>query len=160
VARRLASSGYVVFAPFFTQRRAFSEPWLEDRMWLMRLGYQTGRHIVGAELIQIGSILDFLSALPSVDPDRLGLVGHGQGGMTALLAATIDGRLRVALSSGYLDDSRPDWEQPEDRMLWKIRSYFSNDHLAALVRPRILLSPARLDDAALAKLDQALGPEP
>ena len=36
-ARRLARSGYVVFAPFFTQRRAFSEPWLEDRMWLMRL---------------------------------------------------------------------------------------------------------------------------
>src|SRR5262249_30089854 len=94
VARRLARSGYVVFAPFFTQRREFSEPWLEDRMWLMRLAYQTGRHIVGAELTQIGSILDFLKALPSVDPDRLGIAGNGQGGMTAILAAAIDGRLR------------------------------------------------------------------
>src|SRR5262249_46477084 len=138
VARRLARSGYIVLAPFFTQRRAFSEPWLEDRMWLMRLGYQTGRPIAGRAVIQIGSILEFLCALPCGGPGGLGIVGNGRGGMTALFAAAIGPRLRVALSAGYLDDSRPDWEQPEDRMLWKIRSYFSNDDLAALTRPRIL----------------------
>jgi dienelactone hydrolase len=151
-ARQLALAGYVVFAPFFTQRRAFSEPWLEDRLWLMHLGYQTGRHIVGAELIQIGSILDFLATLPSVDGDRLAIAGHGQGGMTALYAAALDTRLKMALSSGYLDDPRPDWEQPEDRMIWKLRAHLSNDQIAALVAPRKLHISNAIDAAALAWL--------
>ena len=130
-ARRLATSGYVVFAPFFTQRRAFSEPWLEDRLWLTRLAYQTGRHIVGAELIQVGSILDFLSTLPSVDSDRFGIVGNGQGAMTSLYAAAIDARLKAAISSGYLHDPRPEWEQPEDRMLWRLRLHFDSNQTEA-----------------------------
>src|SRR5204862_7083295 len=37
-ARRLAEAGFVVFAPFFTQRRSFSQPWTDDRSWLFRLG--------------------------------------------------------------------------------------------------------------------------
>ena len=41
-ARILAVNGYVVFVPFFTQRRTFSLPWTEDRDWLVRLGYQVG----------------------------------------------------------------------------------------------------------------------
>lgn len=160
IARYLAKAGYVVFAPFLTQRRAFSQPWLEDRLWLMRLGYQTGRHIVGAELIQVGSILDFLSTLPSVDASRLGIAGHGQGGIMALYGAALDTRLRAAISSGYLDDSRPDWEQPEDRMLWKARSYFSSEQIAALVHPRVLHASAQLDATALAHLDDSLKPLP
>ena len=151
-ARQLALAGYVVFAPFFTQRRAFSEPWLEDRLWLMHLGYQTGRHIVGAELIQIGSILEFLATLPAVDAGRLAIAGHGQGGMTALYAAALDTRLKMALSSGYLDDPRPDWEQPEDRMIWKLRAHFSNDQIAALVAPRKLRISHAIDAAAVAWL--------
>jgi dienelactone hydrolase len=157
-ARQLALAGYVVFAPFFTQRRAFSEPWLEDRLWLMHLGYQTGRHIVGAELIQIGSILDFLATLPAVDAERLAIAGYGQGGVTALYAAALDTRLKVALSSGYLDDARPDWEQPEDRMLWKLRANFSNDQIAALVSPRKLRICHAIDAAALAWLAQEQHP--
>jgi len=129
-------------------------------MWLMRLGYQTGRHVVGAELIQISSILDFLATLPSVDSTRLGIAGHGQGGMTALYAAALDTRLKATVASGYLDDPDPDWEQPEDRMLWKIRSYFSNDQIAALVRPRALDISSAIDAAALERLAQALEPSP
>jgi len=46
-ARSLAVNGYVVLVPFFTQRRAFSQPWTEDRDWLVRLAYQVGRHLIG-----------------------------------------------------------------------------------------------------------------
>jgi len=38
-ARSLAVNGYVVLVPFFTQRRTFSQPWIEDRAWLVRLAY-------------------------------------------------------------------------------------------------------------------------
>ncbi len=160
IARRLARTGFVVFAPFFTQRRAFSEPWLEDRTWLMRLAYQTGRHILGAELLQMRSIVDYLAALPSVDSTRIGVAGHGQGGMTALYAAALDTRLQAAVSSGYLDDPRPDWDQPEDRMLWKLRSHFSNDQIAELVRPRTFHASKTLDGAALDHLADVLRPVP
>ena len=153
-ARRLVRAGYVVFAPFFTQRRAFSEPWLEDRLWLMHLAYQTGRHIVGAELIQVSSIFDYLSTLPAVDSEHILIAGHGQGGMTALYAAALDIRLQAAVSSGYLDDSRPDWDQPEDRMLWKLRTHFSNDQIAALVQPRPFRVCSSIDSAALAWIAQ------
>ena len=159
-ARQLALAGYVVFAPFFTQRRAFSEPWLEDRLWLMHLGYQTGRHIVGAELIQIGSLLDFLTTLPTVDADRFAIAGHGQGGMTALYAAALDTRLKATISSGYLDDQQPDWEQPEDRMLWKLRKHLSNDQIVKLVRPRKLRISHTIDAEALAWLAEQTHPTP
>ena len=122
-------------------------------MWLMRLGYQTGRHIVGADLLQVRSATDYLLSQPAVDPSQIAVAGHGQGGMTSLLAAALDTRLKVAWTSGYLDDSRPEWEQPEDRMLWKLRRLFlSNSQIMALVSPRTLLSGSTLDDAALTRL--------
>jgi dienelactone hydrolase len=159
-ARRLATAGYVVFSPFFTQRRAFSEPWLDDRIWLMRTGYQTGRHLIGAELIQIESILDFMTTLASVDSVRIGIVGYGQGGMTALYAAALDTRLKAAISAAYLNDPQPDWDQPEDRLVWKLRSHFSNDQIAALVHPRVLHVSPLIDNSALADLAGALAPAP
>src|SRR5258707_7274594 len=80
--------------------------------------------------------------------------------MTALYAAALDTRLRAALSSGYLDDPRPDWEQREDRMLWKLRSNFSTDQIAALVGPRKLRISHAIDAAALAWLAQEEHPTP
>jgi dienelactone hydrolase len=145
-SRQLALAGHVVFTPFLTQRRAFSEPWLEDRQWLMRLGYQTGRHIIGAELMQISSVVDVLASMREVDAGRIAVVGHGQGGMTALHSAALDTRIAAAVSSGYLEDTQPEWEQPEDRMLWKLRAYLSNDQIAALVRPRSsAVAPSRAE---------------
>jgi hypothetical protein len=60
--------------------------------------------------------------------------------------------VEAAVSAGYLDDSRPDWEQPEDRMIWKLRSYFSNDQIASLVRPGSLATPRDIDAGAMAWL--------
>ena len=144
-ARRLVRAGAVVFAPFLTQRRAFSQPWLEDRLWLMRLGYQTGRHIAGADIVQTRSAVTYLLSLPTVDGARVGVAGYGQGGMTALYAAALDTRLTHCLSSGFLDDPRPDWEQPEDRMLWRLRRHFSNEQIVKLVAPRAMAA----DEASL-----------
>ena len=76
-ARSLAVNGYVVLVPFFTQRRTFSQPWIEDRAWLVRLAYQVGRHLIGSEVQQISSAVDFLGKLPRVDPERIGIAGSG-----------------------------------------------------------------------------------
>ncbi len=130
--RLLAQKGFVVFAPFLVQRRTFCQPWLEDRQWLMRLAYQTGRHLIGGEVLQVLNVGQYLAGLPNVDSKRIGLAGTGQGGFTALLAAALDSRFAAVVSNGYRSDPRPDWEQPEDRILWRYRSRFGNGELASL----------------------------
>jgi dienelactone hydrolase len=138
-ARSLAVNGYVVLVPFFTQRRTFSQPWLEDRAWLVRLAYQVGHHLIGSEVQQISSAVDFLGKLPRVDSERIGVVGSGQGGLTALYAAALDTRLKAALVANYLDRRERVFEEPEDRMLWKHLEGFGDAEIAAAIAPRALV---------------------
>jgi dienelactone hydrolase len=138
-ARSLAVNGYIVFVPFFTQRRTFSLPWTEDRDWLVRLGYQVGRHLIGSEVQQVSSAVDFLGTLPRVDPERIGVVGSGQGGLTALYAAALDPRLKAALAAHYFDVRDRAYEEPEDRILWKHLERFGDAEIAAMIAPRALV---------------------
>ncbi len=114
-------ANHVVYAPIFVQRRKFAQPWLEDRQWLMRLAYQTGRHIIGAEVQQVLSAADFLASLANVDPKHVSLLGEGQGALTALLAAALDKRFHRVSTRGYLDAAPPLWEHPDDRNLWNFK---------------------------------------
>lgn len=138
-ARSLAVNGYIVLAPFFTQRRAFSQPWLEDRAWLVRLAYVVGRHLIGSEVQQVSSAVDFLAKLPKVDAERIGVVGSGQGGLTALYAAALDTRLKSALVANYLDQRERAFEEPDDRILWKHLEQFGDAEIAAAIAPRALV---------------------
>jgi dienelactone hydrolase len=138
---RIAATGAVVFVPLFTPRRTFSQVWLEDRDWLKRLAYQTGRHIVGSEVQQVIAAADWLRTLPNVDgPMYVG--GVGQGGMTAILAAALDSRFTAVASHGY-PESTPEWDQPPDRLLWKLRSRLAPEDIARAVgaRPMPSLPP-------------------
>lgn len=138
-ASSLAVNGYIVFVPFFTQRRTFSLPWTEDRDWLVRLAYQVGRHPIGSEVQQVSSAVDFLRTLPRVDPERIGVVGSGQGGLTALYAAALDTRLRAALVAHYFDRRERAYEEPEDRIIWKHLQRFGDAEIAAMIAPRALV---------------------
>ncbi|HUQ95758.1 MAG TPA: prolyl oligopeptidase family serine peptidase [Bryobacteraceae bacterium] len=138
-ARSLAVNGYVVLVPFFTQRRTFSQPWLDDRAWLVRLGYQVGRHLIGSEVQQVSSAVDFLGQLPRVDRERIGVAGSGQGGLTALYAAALDTRLKAALVANYFDRRDRAFEEPEDRILWKHLQRFGDAEIASFIAPRALV---------------------
>ncbi|MBM3795933.1 MAG: hypothetical protein FJW31_18175, partial [Acidobacteria bacterium] len=139
-AYRMAKAGKLVYLPLFTQRRAFSQPWLEDRQWLMRLAYQTGRHLIGVEAQQVMLARQWLAGRGGVK--RIGVWGKGQGGLTALIAGALDVQLDPVISEGFLDDSRPDWDQPEDRILWSFRRYFRNEDLRAFSGSRFQNAPA------------------
>lgn len=43
--------------------------------------------------------IDVLQALPEVDPDRIGVIGHSLGGHNSLFVAAFDERLKVAVTS-------------------------------------------------------------
>lgn len=137
---QLARSGRVVYLPLFTGRRAFSQPWLEDRQWLMRLAYQTGRHIIGSEVQQVILARQWLAQWPDVA--SVSVWGEGQGGMTALLAGILDPQFESVASDRYLDDETKEWDQPEDRTLWSWRLHFRNADLRELIGPRLKPRPA------------------
>jgi dienelactone hydrolase len=138
-ALQLAKQGYVVFAPFFTQRRTFSQPWLDDRRWLFRLGYQTGRHLTGLEVRQVSSARDFLAGLPSVDPERIAVIGHGQGGMTALYAGAVDQQFRAVVVSGYFDTHAAAFDEPEERTIWGQVHDMGDAEAGTMIAPRLLV---------------------
>lgn len=86
--------------------------------------------------------LDILAALPEVDPQRLGAIGHSLGGKEVLYLAALDERVRVAVSSeGGIGTRFSNWDAP-----WylgdEIRNRdFAHEHheLLALVAPRAFL---------------------
>ncbi|PYV23149.1 MAG: hypothetical protein DMG27_16440 [Acidobacteria bacterium] len=138
-ARQLALSGYVVFAPFFTERSPFSEPWTDDRDWLFRLAFQVGHHLIGSEVQQVSSAADFLSTLLEVDKTRIGIFGSGQGGLTALYAMALEPRLKAALVADYFNVRDRAYEEPEDRTLWRQLIRFGDAEIASMAAPRALI---------------------
>jgi dienelactone hydrolase len=138
-ACELASAGYIVFAPFFVERRTISEPWLGDRSWLFRLAFSTGRHIIGTEVQQTISAIDYLQTLSLVDSQRIFVAGQGQGGMTALYAAALDTRIKTAIIAGYFGNNDQAYKDPEDRMLWGQLLHFGDAEVSDLIAPRELI---------------------
>lgn len=126
---------HLVYVPLFTRRAAFSQPWLEDRQWLVRLAYQTGRHLIGSEVQQVMLAREWLAQRPGVS--RVSVYGAGQGGLTALLAGAFDAHFASVSTVRYLDDATPEWDQPEDRILWSWRRHFRPADLSALFGKRL-----------------------
>lgn len=137
-ARSFAARGFTVFVPFFVQRRAFSEPWTNDRSWLFRLGFQTGQHLIGSEVQQVSSAARYLLSLPNADRNRIGVAGIGQGGLIALYSAAVDEELRGALAIDYFDERERAYNEPEDRMIWNHLREFGDAQIADLIAPRPL----------------------
>lgn len=86
--------------------------------------------------------VDILAALPEVDPQRLGAIGHSLGAKESLYLAAFDQRIRVAVSSeGGIGTRFSNWEAP-----WYLGAEirdpgFQHEHheVLALVAPRPFL---------------------
>jgi dienelactone hydrolase len=138
-ARQIASQGYVIFAPFFVERRTFCQPWTEDRNWLFRLGYQVGQHLIGSEVQQVLSAVTMLSAQSQVDSKRIAVAGEGQGGLTAFYASALDDRIAATVVSRHFGNRERAFDEPEDRTLWKQLVRFGDAEVAAMIAPRVLI---------------------
>lgn len=97
--------------------------------------------------------LDLLVSLPSVDPERLGTVGHSLGAKEVVYLAAFDERIRVTVSSeGGIGTTFSNWHD-----LWYLgpaikEPTFAREHheLLALIAPRpfLLLGGDSADGAA------------
>jgi dienelactone hydrolase len=108
--RDLCRRGYVVLCPdllCFEERR----PAREARAARRRLESAENERFEFTKRVLVGSCLqtkylhdlicalDLLASLPTVDGERLGVIGHSLGGLQALWLAWYDARIRVAVSS-------------------------------------------------------------
>ncbi|HUT92011.1 MAG TPA: prolyl oligopeptidase family serine peptidase [Thermoguttaceae bacterium] len=110
----------------------------DRRMILYRLGYPVGRTMPGLDVQDVLAAVDYLLARDEVDPSRLGLVGIGQGGMTALFAAAVDRRVSAVAVADYFQVRDHCWQEPVDRRLARQLLEFGDAELAGLVAPRPL----------------------
>jgi pimeloyl-ACP methyl ester carboxylesterase len=76
--------------------------------------------------------IDLLETLPEVNPKRIGIIGHGLGGQSALLTAALDYRLAAVVTSSrfttfprYKNGTLNDFDRPQ--VMPFIRASFNND---------------------------------
>ena len=84
--RALAEMGYVVIAPDVGQHE------LQHANW----------SLMGERTWDALRCLDYLVALPEVDPARLAVAGLSLGGETSMYVAALDERIQIACCSGWL----------------------------------------------------------
>lgn len=140
--RRLAEQGYVVFAPLVLHYHPVQ--WTNDQA---RMADAVGITRVALPVAQTKRVVDFLQALPVVDPQRIGYYGLSYGGYSALWISPREKRLAAIVISGHFNDWRskitsdatatsyllhPD----EDFYNWNILNRFTHVELVTMMTPR------------------------
>jgi pimeloyl-ACP methyl ester carboxylesterase len=123
----------------------------------------TGKHYASGSMKAIWNNLravDVLEAIPAVDPDRMGVIGHSLGGHNALFTAVFDLRLNAVVSScgftpfhDYMGGKLAGWTS--DRYMPRIRDIYRNDpdlvpfefqEIVAALAPRAFFSNSPTGD--------------
>ena len=137
-ARRLAESGCVVVVPSLINRsvthRKFS-----NREFLYRSAYEMGRHVVGYELQDVLSAVEYLGKMAA---SRVGVIGWGEGGMLALYAGALHPRIDAVCVSGCFAPREDVWQEPIYRNVFGLLEQFGDAELAAMIAPRSLIVEA------------------
>jgi len=111
---------------------------LNRRRLLHRLGFVVGRTLTGLEVQQVLGLRSFLESHVGVPANRTGILGTGQGGMTALYAGAIDEDWGAVSVINYFQQREDCWKEPVDRMLYGQLNEFGDAEVAALIAPRPL----------------------
>jgi dienelactone hydrolase len=121
---------------------------LPHREWIHRMAYETGRTLIGYEVDEVRSAVDWFQQTGK--PGRpIGVVGHGEGGLIAFYAAAIDPRIEVAWVAGYYGPREQLWREPIDRNVWGLLTEFGDAEIAGLVITRsLIVQPCKAPEVA------------
>ena len=144
-ARRLAENDCRVLVPVLIDRRDdFSgNPKLgrmtnqPHREFIYRMAYEMGRHIIGYEVQKVLAAVDWFTREKGHAP--VGVIGYGEGGLIAVMAAALDERIKSVMVSGYFGRTGELWEEPIYRNVWSYLREFGDDGVARLIQPRRLV---------------------
>jgi len=112
-ARRLVRRGYIVLAPDhrgFGERRVGYEKWRTEghdsrdpcNVLLLKV-LLLGRNLLLLNVWDVMKCFDYLASREDVDEARIGACGLSYGGTLTLFAAALDGRIKAAVVSCYLN---------------------------------------------------------
>lgn len=125
-AEHLVQRGYVCLAPDYP---SFGEYKYDFAAAVKRGDYQSGSM---KAIWNNMRAVDLLQALPTVDGDRIGVIGHSLGGHNAMFTAAFDERLKVIVSScgftsfpKYYNGNLKGWTS--DRYMPRIAAEYGND---------------------------------
>ncbi len=104
------------------------------REWIHRMCYEMGRTVPGYEVQKVLAAVDWFEKQDA--KAKIGVIGHGDGGMIALYAGALDVRIAATKSTGYFDAREKLWEEPIDRNTWGRVDEFGDAELVAMIRPR------------------------
>lgn len=134
-ARRLAESGCRVLVPMIINREV-SVRKLTNREFLYRAAYEMGRHLIGYEVQKVLAAVDWFTREAGGGDARIGVIGWGEGGMLALYAAALDGRIDAVCASGYFGPREGIWQEPLDRNVFGLLEQFGDAEVVAMIAPR------------------------
>jgi dienelactone hydrolase len=147
-AWQLAGSGCRVLVPALIDRRdtwsgsARLGRWTNQphREFVYRMAYQTGRHVLGYEVLKV------LAAVDGFCRDRghppVGVTGVGEGGLLALYSAALDPRIAAAVVSDSFGPREGVWSEPIYHNVFGLLREFGDAEIARLVLPRPLIVEA------------------
>lgn len=136
MTERVLQKDVAVFAP---QLLLWNKGWYGidyDRVKLDAQLKQVGSSITALEIYGIRCAISYFRTLPTVDADRIGMVGLSYGGFYTLFTAALDTRIRAALSCGFFNNryeySWTDWT------FFNAARRFLDSEIALLCYPRKL----------------------
>src|SRR5205085_1510774 len=114
---------------------------ISNREFLYRSAFELGRHVIGYEVQKVLAAVDWYSR-DRGNAARIGVIGWGQGGLTAFYAAAVDTRIGAACVSGHFAPREKLWTEPIDRNVFGLLEQFGDAEVASLVAPRLLIIEA------------------
>jgi hypothetical protein len=133
---RLIKAGFCVLAPdipFSGDKR------IEDHIALNLI--MTGRNLTGMRVSYLKALLNYLSSLPDIDPERFGCVGWSMGGALTMYLAAVDKRIKVVAISNYFGTYRDTFmkiRQSTDNYIPGILQFGEMADVVCLIVPRPL----------------------
>ena len=149
-ARLLAEQGCRVVVPALInrdmQRRAppgyGGRANLTNREYIYRTAFELGRHLIGYEVQKVLACVDWFSREAGDNTPQIGVMGYGEGGMTAFYAAAVDERIGACSVGGYFGTRESLWSQPIDRNVHGLLEQFGDAEIATMIAPRSLIIEA------------------
>ncbi len=137
--RRYVQAGARVVIPDWIsravqRRQSPSGGWgadLTHREYLYRPAFEMGRTVIGYETQKLLALVEW--AKKAGDNNHpVGLVGYGEGGYLAMMAAALEPRLDAVWISGVFGPRESQWHEPLDRNLFGFLKSFSSAELIAM----------------------------
>ena len=135
-------TAYQVFCPALVDRRTGAvmpegrASTLTQREVLWRAGFEMGRSLTAYDLQTVLALVDWLNRTPEDEKLPVAVVGTGESGRLALMAAAIDPRIDAVMVEGCLGPMENQWDEPIDRTVFALLREFGTAELVSMIAPR------------------------